>query len=74
MSDNQSLSFQTFLRGMSPSAFKTLGMNELAYIRVNNDNGFSIHSADGNILAKCSSFKNAITATHENDLKAVTLH
>lgn len=74
MSDNQSLSFQTFLRGMSPSAFKVLGLHQLGYIKPTNDNGFELHAADGEILARFQTFEHALEATEAQDLKPVTVH
>ena len=70
----ETLSFEDFLRGMTPSAFKALGINQLAYIKADNDNGFELRAADGQILAKFKTFEHAVTATEDQDLKAVTVH
>ncbi|MGB1076935.1 MAG: hypothetical protein ACPG05_01400 [Bdellovibrionales bacterium] len=67
-------SFEDFLRGISPSAFKALGLNQLAYIKAGNDNSFELHAADGQVLAKFKTFEHALTATQDQDLKAVTVH
>jgi hypothetical protein len=73
--DDLPLSFQDFLRGMSPSAFKVLGVNELAYIKANNGNdNYNVCGADGQILATYKTKQRALNATEENDLKAVTVH
>ena len=70
----ETLSFEEFLRGMSPSAFKALGIDQLVYIKAGRENGFKLHAADGQILAKFKTFEQAITATENQNLKAVTVH
>ena len=75
MNQNEDItSFEDFLRGISPSAFKELGVNKLAYIKSGNDNSFELHAADGKVLARFKKLEHALTATEDNDLKAVTVH
>ena len=68
------MSFKDFLRGMTPSAFRALGLNQLAYIKNGNDNRFELHAADGKIMAIFSTLAHAQDASQDHELKSVTVH
>lgn len=69
-----SVSFEEFLRGMTPSAFRMLGINQLAYIKADNDNSYQLYAANGEVLATFETLNGAISATEEQELKPVTVH
>ncbi len=72
---NQEKSFKDFLRDLSPSAFKVLGLDQLAYIKAETgDSRYELRGADGHILATFSTLERAMNATQEQDLKPVTVH
>ncbi len=71
----QTESFENFLRDLSPSAFKVLGLHQLAYIKTgSNKNIYEVRGADGQILASFSTLKKAMDETQEKNLKPVTVH
>lgn len=71
---SQKISFEDFLRGMTPSAFKALGLNQLSYIKTGNNNRFELHAADGQIMAIFPTLAHAQDASQDHELKSVTVH
>ncbi len=64
------------LRNLSPKAFLSFGVNQIAYIRtvnVSGRKGYALHAADGSALTVIDSFEGAVMAARQNDLEPVTL-
>ncbi len=68
------ISFEEFLRGMTPSAFEMFGLNQLSYVKASNDHDYVLYSANGQILANYKTMEHALNASKEQDLKTVTVH
>jgi hypothetical protein len=62
---------------LSPQAFASLGVQDLAYIKPVERNGktmIAVHAADGTELAVAESRDVAIAFIRQNDLEAVSAH
>lgn len=65
------------LRQLSPQAFLTLGMGEMAYIRpvqVQGKQVYAIHAADGTTLTLVDDLAGACVLARQNDLDPVVVH
>ncbi len=64
------------LRSLSSSAFLSLGVNQIAYIRpinVTHQTAYALYAADGSRLAVIETLEGAVIAARQNDLDPVTL-
>lgn len=64
------------LRSLSSSAFLSLGLNQIAYIRpldVMHQTAYALYGADGSRLAVIETLEGAVIAARQNDLDPVTL-
>ena len=64
------------LRSLSSSAFLSLGVNQIAYIRpinVMHQTAYALYAADGSRLAVIETLEGAVIAARQNDLDPVTL-
>lgn len=67
----------SYLKSMDSSAFKVMGVNEVAYIREVNRDGhlqYALHAADGTELMTNASKQALVGTVIENDLHTVTIH
>lgn len=65
------------LRQLSPQAFLSLGIGELAYIRpvkIQGKQVYSIHAADGTTLTLVDDLAGACVLARQNDLDPVIVH
>ena len=75
--NDKSQSAENFLRRLSTRDFKTMGMNQMAYIRevkVDGQLSFAVHAADGTQLAVNDSAELAMASVLNNDMYPVTVH
>ena len=76
--DNQTLSPNGFLKGMSPQDFLQVGLHQIAYIKPittqDDQKAFAIHSANGLKISVIDSFENAVALLQDHNLHPVTLH
>ena len=64
------------LRSLSSSAFLSLGVNQIAYIKpvdVMHQTAYALYAADGSRLAVIETLEGAVIAARQNDLDPVTL-
>ena len=64
------------LRSLSSSAFLSLGVNQIAYIKpvdVMQQTAYALYAADGSRLAVIETLEGAVIAARQNDLDPVTL-
>ena len=75
--NDKSQTAENFLKRLSTRDFKTMGLNQMAYIRevkVDGHLSFAVHAADGTEIAVNDSVENALASVLNNDMYPVTLH
>lgn len=68
----------SLLKHLSIQDFLDVGLNQVAYIKRQNDNQnqelFSIHAADGSQISVMDTYDLAVATIRVNDLHPVTVH
>ena len=62
------------LKELTIQDFLDVGLNQVAYIRSDDEESFSVHAADGSQISVMDSYDTAIAAIRVNDLFPVTVH
>lgn len=59
---------------MTPEKLQKLGLNQVVYIRPEQNGSYGVHAADGTLLHVLDGIGPAIALAQQNDLMPVTLH
>ena len=62
------------LKELTIQDFLDVGLNQVAYIKCDNAESFSVHAADGSQISVMDSYDTAVAAIRVNDLFPVTVH
>lgn len=62
------------LKQLTIQDFLDIGLDQVAYVRQEDDKNFSIHAADGSQISVLDSYDTAIATIRVNDLHPVTVH
>lgn len=77
MLDQKTFSMRKLVQNMGSSEILKLGVDQLAYVRMieqDHQSFYAVHAADGTPLSMMESYDEAVQTIEDNDLKAVTVH
>lgn len=65
-----------FLKNLSLQDFKNFGVEQIAYIRSDDEHSesYAVYAADGELLSRIATRDKALIAAREHDLQPVTVH